>query len=179
MSRSIVPYVGLLRVKQPLYGYNGVTFFRKFTESRRNQNKFKLRICDCSCVYGKGYDNLMDRRDAKEAIEKILFRRALERRLEGYTLETAVEIEDALSQPSKVYIPSAHPIETAWLLEYPVTEGCSRTNPLWLSIVEGAFHWTADANTATRFARQEDAQRVASLTRWELSGLIATEHQWS
>jgi hypothetical protein len=79
----------------------------------------------------------------------------------------------------KVYIPSAHPIETAWLLEYPVTEGCSRTNPLWLSIVEGAFHWTADANTATRFARQEDAQRVASLTRWELSGLIATEHQWS
>ncbi len=74
---------------------------------------------------------------------------------------------------ARIYIPSAHPIETAWLLEFPTKHG-----PLWLAIVEGTFHWTAGAETAIRFARQEDAERMATLSRWELSGLIATEHQF-
>lgn len=38
----------------------------------------------------------MDARDVRETIEKILFRRALEHRLEGYTLDTAIEISEAL-----------------------------------------------------------------------------------
>jgi hypothetical protein len=50
--------------------------------------------------------------ETQNIIEKILFRRALEHKLEGYTLETAVEISEAL-KPEYCCPECAAPLELA------------------------------------------------------------------
>ena len=50
--------------------------------------------------------------ETRNIIEKILFRRALEHKLEGYTLETAVEISEAL-KPEYCCPECAAPLELA------------------------------------------------------------------
>lgn len=65
---------------------------------------------------------------------------------------------------------------TAWLIELRVERG-----PLWVRCAGSAapsdFELTADANAATRFGSQADAE--ACIAAWGLVGrYVATEHKW-
>ena len=48
------------------------------------------------------HGDTMNARETQNIIETILFRRALEHKLEGYTLETSVEISEALKSDKRL-----------------------------------------------------------------------------
>jgi len=73
-------------------------------------------------------------------------------------------------------------IETAWLIEMPMTTFGGP--PCWWTgnYKTGALtdQWSNDSLMAVRFSRKEDAEAVIRGTlRLEGKGPIATEHQWS
>lgn len=131
-------------------------------------------------------------------IEAILFRRGLEHKLDGYTLETSIEIAESLAEKTRLF--GMNEVELANIeaerqdaaLSVESGEGTPQPETAWLiergglclGFCEHKFAWGTFTNEdALRFARQRDGYSFMECCKWtpfdlHLEDAKVTEHQW-